>query len=121
MSDISSNRGFTPESLYIFIRGGIRMINEKAKIINALGWVIIIAGCLGSLILGSEFPSKSGVYYVTESYNWVLALAGIMSSIISGVIFIGFAEIIELLQENADNIKKFSSQSSKDGDELPNL
>jgi hypothetical protein len=105
--------------------GGIRMINQKAKIINALGWIIIVAGCAGSLLLGSEIPVVSGMYYKTESYNWVLTIAGIMSSIISGVIFIGFAEIIELLQKNADNIKKIGIVPKKtkagDSDELPEL
>ncbi len=101
------------------------MINGKAKTINFLGWIIIVAGCAGSLLLGSEIPVVSGMYYKTESYNWVLTIAGIMSSIISGVIFIGFAEIIELLQKNADNIGKISIVSKEpkavNSDELPEL
>lgn len=101
------------------------MINGKAKTINFFGWIIIVAGCAGSLLLGSEIPVVSGMYYKTESYNWVLAIAGIMSSIISGVIFIGFAEIIELLQKNADNIGKISIVSKEpkavNSDELPEL
>lgn len=87
------------------------MVNQKAKIIGVIGWIIIVVGSLGSLILGSDY--------------WMFAIIGIMSSIISGVIFIGFAEVIELLQKNTDNIRKISIVLKKTetfkSDELPKL
>jgi hypothetical protein len=101
------------------------MINQKAKVINVVGWIIIVAGCAGSLLLGSKFPILSGMYYQTESYNWELALTGIMSSVFTGIIIIGFAEIIELLQMNTDNTREIMIMSKKnetiDRDELPEI
>lgn len=101
------------------------MVNKKADFINGLGFITIVIGCIGSLTLGSMFPVRSGVYYIHESYNWALAIAGIISSVISGIVLIGFAEIINLLQKNVDNTQKISTVHEKteivDSNELPML
>lgn len=76
--------------------------NKCAKIIRIIGFVSIIGGIIGSLILGSVFKIEVGIYYRHEEYNWYIALIGSILSFVEGIIFIGFAEIIRLLQFNLD-------------------
>ncbi len=91
------------------------MKNNKAETINFLGWIDIIGGIIGSFILGSLYPQisvSSYSSYVDKEYNWILVIVGITISIVSGIILIGFAEIINLLQQKADqseNITKILS------------
>ena len=94
------------------------MTNQKAFIINTIGLITIVVGIIGSVVLGEVFPIKTleGVYYsrLEESYNWYIAIIGTISSIISGVIFIGFAEIIDLLQQNVNNTAKLFTLKNHD-------
>ena len=62
------------------------MINQKAKVINVVGWIIIVAGCAGSLLLGSKFPILSGII-IKLNPNWEQALTGV-SSVFTGIIII---------------------------------
>lgn len=94
------------------------MKNGTAKIIFSIGMCILILGIIGSFILGSK------------SNNWFYVIVGILSSIMSSFLFIGFAEIIELLQKNLDQSKimgnilvstKVENKKTNQIDELPEL
>jgi uncharacterized integral membrane protein len=82
--------------------------NNKAYIINAIGWIDIIVGIIGSFILGKVFPLITVDTFLSDDkkYNWPLVITGIVISILSGVVFIGFAEIINLLQARVDQSEK---------------
>ena len=69
--------------------------NGVAKVIRIIGWIFIIGGVISSLILG-------GIFTIYEKYNWYIAIIGSVISIVNGIIFIGFSEIINLLQTNCD-------------------
>ena len=62
--------------------------NGVAKILKFIGIGIIIVGILAFLIIGRDTESP------------VLTISGILGSIISGMVFVGFSEIIHLLQLN---------------------
>ena len=80
------------------------MDNTKAKAISVIGWIDIIGGVIGSFIMGSAF-SLSNLDGI-EKYNWNIVILGIFSSVVSGIILLGFAEIINLLQEKVSQAKK---------------
>jgi len=90
------------------------MTNTRANIIDVVGRIIIVVGILGSLILGSAFRNISDF---GSTYNLGLAIGGIVSSIISGIVFFGFAEIIELLQKNVVNTQKLLELNTPDMDD----
>ena len=82
------------------------MVNKYAHTLHIIGIIIIILGVIGSLIAGSA----TGYY----SFNWTVALVGILSSVVSGIIFLGFSEIIELLDSiNRKLDTKLSSHEAK--------
>ena len=66
------------------------MENKIGKTLHIIGIITIFVGIIGSLILSinldSDFP--------------VILFIGSIISFISGMVFIGFGEIISLLQEN---------------------
>ena len=68
------------------------MENKIGKTLHVIGIATIIVGIIGSLILSinldSDFP--------------ITLLVGGIASFISGMVFVGFGEIISLLQKNAD-------------------
>lgn len=84
-------------------------MNEKAKVINLIGWINIVGGIIGSFMIGSIYPEtivSNYSSYVDKEYNWALVVAGIIISIVSGVLLFGFAEIINLLQEKVNQSKQ---------------
>lgn len=89
--------------------GGKMIMNEKAKVINLIGWINIVGGIIGSFMIGSIYPEtivSNYSSYVDKEYNWALVVAGIIISIVSGVLLFGFAEIINLLQEKVNQSKQ---------------
>lgn len=80
------------------------MKNSKAYAINIMGWITIIAGVIGSFVIGDVYQVVSYSFTGIErsTYNWSLAIMCCISSVFIGLVIIGLAEIIELLQHNYD-------------------
>lgn len=68
--------------------------NMISKILKYIGIGTIIIGVIASFIVGNSADEIS------------ITIGGIIGSVISSIIFIGFSEIINLLQQNVDNQKK---------------
>lgn len=71
------------------------MKNKVASILFGIGIATIGFGIIGSIYLASEY----GMYY---GFDWLVFLVGSIASLISGMIHIGFAEVINLLQQSVD-------------------
>jgi len=65
--------------------------NFYSQALFALGWVIIILGTIGSLVISSD-------YY--GDFNGTIFFICIFSTAISGFLILGLAEIISLLNDN---------------------
>ena len=65
--------------------------NLIAMIIRWIGWITIFAGSIGFSIILNEMHAESFI------------VVGILLNVISGVMLLGFSEIINLLQLNVDN------------------
>lgn len=80
------------------------MKNSKAYAINIMGWITIIVGVIGSFVIGDVYQVVSYSFTGIErsTYNWSLAIMCCISSVFIGLVIIGLAEIIELLQQNYD-------------------
>lgn len=65
--------------------------NKFARIIKIIGGIIIAVGIIVSIVIGANDDKLLSV-----------SIGGVIGSIISGLIFLGFGEIIDLLQENVD-------------------
>ena len=75
----------------LFYFGGMKMReNTTAKVLKGIGIAIMIICFIGALIVGGE------------TTNELIPITFIVSGIISGTMFIGFGEIINLLQKNAN-------------------
>lgn len=80
--------------------------NKIGKTLRIIGVSIIILGIIASLIMAMRLPIITtyglDAHVVQEIYNWPLAISGSIVSFVSGVLFIGFSEIINLLH-NIEN------------------
>ena len=96
------------------------MENQIGKIFNVMGKLEIVAGVFASIAtwiaVGDEYGGV--ICFVT-------VLAVFSSSFISGMLFIGFSEVIFLLQENLNANKVTSVQTrvekNIETDELPEI
>ncbi|MCI5615759.1 MAG: hypothetical protein MR431_05770 [Clostridia bacterium] len=86
------------------------MENSIAKILRAIGIVEVICGIL------------VGFYFlVSEDVEGWIGITVMISSLITCMLFVGFGEIINLLQKNADKqdalLEYLKGQPLKDGDQ----
>ena len=76
--------------------------NSIAKILSTIGWFIYIGGAIAGIVIGNvevPYTFTSGSY--TE-FSFALAFTYWAISFVSGTVFIGFSEIIHLLQKLVD-------------------
>lgn len=84
--------------------------NTTAKVIKGIGIAVMAICFIGAIIVGGE------------TTNELIPILFIVSSIISGVTFIGFGEIINLLQKNVnkqDEILSYMRNKSNDEKAAP--
>ena len=67
--------------------------NPIGTTLKLIGWIIMIVGILAGLLIGSLLTVPA------PPLNWVYGLTIMVSSFISGILFIGFGEIILLLND----------------------
>lgn len=72
--------------------------NMISKILKYIGIGTIIIGIIASFIVGSSAEEAT------------ITIGGIIGSVISGMLFVGFSEVINLLQQNVDNQEKIIRQ-----------
>ena len=72
------------------------MENKIGKTLHIIGILTIALGILGSLILNVSLDDETPIIF----------FVGGIASFVSGMVFIGFAEIISLLQKNVDKQDK---------------
>ena len=98
--------------------------NTTAKVIKMIGIATIVIAVIGAIIAGNE------------TSNELMPIVLVVSGVISGLMFIGFGEIISLLQKNVSYqesiLKYLKNKASKENrtsktvlqdieDNLPNL
>ena len=73
--------------------------NPVASALTAIAWFLFIAGFIVGIILGTE-TEIVGTYYQYEetTFSFAAALTYWGISLVSGIMFLGFAEIIKLLE-----------------------
>lgn len=74
--------------------------NKIANILKSIGIITIFIGVVAGLIVGMTLSiPEQGYKYITEPHplRWVYGITLIVSSFVSGMMFIGFGEIIRLL------------------------
>lgn len=73
--------------------------NKMAKILRVVAIIEIVCGFIVGAILGDTFE-------IGYDYNWGLCIGIIVASFINGIFILGFAEVIQLLQDIKSKIKK---------------
>ncbi len=95
------------------------MENKISKTIRICGGIVLIAGIIGSFFLGMVFPvvtyGELEYLRIEESYNWGLTLSVLASSILTGLLFLGIAEIIRLLDNAVKILGDFQLGNGKTG------
>lgn len=74
--------------------------NTTASALKAIGWITIVCGVIVGFVLANQkISTGTRYYYETETvFNWSIAIGVWASAAISGTLFLGFAEVITLLQ-----------------------
>lgn len=83
--------------------------NKIANTINGIGIGILIFGVLIGLIIGFSLTDPGSTYrYSPDPHplRWIYGGTLILSSFISGILFIGFAELIRILHDIRKNTTK---------------
>lgn len=70
-----------------------------AKILRVVAIIEIVCGFIVGAILGDTFE-------IGYDYNWGLCIGIIVAGVINGIFILGFAEIIQLLQDIKSKTKK---------------
>ena len=68
--------------------------NSYSQVLFFIGWVIIILGVIGSIVLGKTFTTHYG------DFNFAVFLIGVILTAMSGFVIIGLAEVISILNDN---------------------
>ena len=76
--------------------------NKMAMILRVIAIIEIICGFILGVILGDTF----GVGYYGYEFNWGICIRIIVAGFINGIFILGFAEVIQLLQDIKSKIKK---------------
>lgn len=79
--------------------------NTTAKVIFAVGFIVIAVGVIASWVLGHAF-AITPAYSYKSVYNYSLFFMGLISSASAGLLLIGISEIISLLQSIYNVTKK---------------
>ena len=73
--------------------------NKMAMILRVVADAEIVCGFIVGAILGDTFE-------IGYDYNWGLCIGIVVAGFISGIFILGFAEVIQLLQDIKSKIKK---------------
>lgn len=76
--------------------------NKMAKILRVVAIIEIVCGFILGAILGDTF----GTGYYGYEFNWGLCIGIVVAGFINGIFILGFAEIIQLLQDIKSKTKK---------------
>lgn len=76
--------------------------NKMAMMLRVIAVIEIICGFILGGILGDTF----GVGYYGYEFNWGLCIGIIVAGFINGIFILGFAEVIQLMQDIKLKIKK---------------
>ena len=79
--------------------------NAVGKALKTFAWATIVIGfILGIVMAFVEVPYTSplGGYHTTTEFSWTIALTYWSDAFVAGLVFLGFAEIIILLQKIVD-------------------
>lgn len=72
--------------------------NKMTTILRVIAIIEIVCGFILGGILGDTF----GVGYYGYEFNWGLCIGIIVAGFINGIFILGFAEVIQLLQDIKD-------------------
>lgn len=81
--------------------------NPYSRALHHIGAGIIVLGTLGSVIVAAD----------TLGDGFLILVAGVLSSFVSGFLILGLSEIISILDDNRNLLKKMAQTSEKDKDE----
>lgn len=85
--------------------------NSYASALNLTGWLILVIGLIGSFYLGDVFS-------IEWNYNYGVLLAGALSSTCAGVLLLGLGEIIKILDDSRNHIRKIAGSTSEQKEEF---
>jgi hypothetical protein len=79
--------------------------NIMASSLSAIGWFFIIGGIIAGFIAGAVTDTVSSFITNNDTFHWTVAITYWVSSFVSGILMLGFAEIIKLLDSINNKIK----------------
>ena len=87
--------------------------NEMGKVLKVVGIVVMALGIVCSFVLGFNSgqtnPMDEIMGYVIEptvTYNFSQAIFGVFASVVAGLVLMGLAEIIYILDEKRENVRR---------------
>lgn len=72
--------------------------NSMAKSLSAVGWFFIIGGIIAGFIAGIKTETVVSYFSGNTNFQWTVAIVYWVVSFVSGVLMLGVAEIINLLE-----------------------
>lgn len=78
--------------------------NKVATVLTVIAWIVFIGGFIAGIAFGNVEVVKGSLYsYRTTEFSFAIAFSYWAVSAISGVLILGFAEVIKLLNAIKNN------------------
>lgn len=82
-----------------------------AKALFVVGWIQIIACIIVGIIMGNQdTPAQTLSRFADDGFHWSVAIKWSMAGIVSGLMFMGFSEVITYLEIIAYNTQRRSTE-----------
>lgn len=93
---------------------GLAGTNKIATVIRVCGIILAVGGLIAAVVIGFAIPAQvpiyKGSFSVKDTFNFGLFFVIFISSLLSGILIIGFSEIIEKLSLCSDCLLKISKK-----------
>lgn len=87
--------------------------NEWGRFIKVFGVIVMIAGFIGSIVLGNAFKIESGYFYKSYEFNWSVFFLGLIFSFIPGIFICGFGELININHKTLWHVQNIEREVMK--------
>jgi hypothetical protein len=96
MSEINEILGVEPKKENETYENGMISENGIAVVLKIMAWVTMAAGLIAGFGI-ANVTNSHGLYSGSTEFVWQLGLPYWIGGVVSGIVLLGFAEIIDLL------------------------
>ncbi|AJS58093.1 hypothetical protein [Paenibacillus sp. IHBB 10380] len=83
------------------------------KTLKALGIISIIGGIIVGIIYGTKEDPLAKLLEMDDSFRFAVALSWWVSGLVSGILFLAFSKMLELLEWHSHMLKELMERNAR--------